>query len=401
MTTVVLAVSGSIAAYKAVEVARLLIKRGVRVVPVVTASGARFVGPALLAGICGEVCHETMWNGRGELHVELAAEADVVALVPATADLLAALAQGRTDNLVRAIALCARGPVLAAPAMHPRMWHHPATERNVAQLAADGRVRLVGPVAGPVASGDEGMGRLADPEVIADAIVAAAAGGDLRERHIVVSAGPTVEDIDPARYVSNRSSGRMGFAVAERAAARGARVTLVAGPVHLDTPAGVDRVNVRSAREMQTALDAALGESLQRAHALVMAAAVADYRPVDVRGEKLKRKADTLTLTFEKNPDLIATIGARREGNAPFLVGFALETAPDDDGLTALARGKLERKGVDMVVANRPDAFDGDDNRVLLVTADDVETLPTQRKTAIADRILDRVVAALEARDGG
>lgn len=397
MTTVVLAVSGSVAAYKAVEVARLLIKRGMRVIPVVTASGERFVGAALLAGICGEDCHTTMWNGRGELHVELAAEADVVALVPATADLLAALAEGRADNLVRAIALCARGPVLAAPAMHPRMWHHPATVRNVAQLAADGRVRLVGPVAGPVASGDEGMGRLAEPESIAAAIVAATSKGDLAGRRVVVSAGPTVEDIDPARYVSNRSSGRMGFAVAERAAARGACVTLVAGPVHLDTPSGVTRVDVRTALEMQAALDTVLGPEMKDVDALVMAAAVADYRPCEHREEKLKRKAETLTLTFEKNPDLIATIGARREGARPYLVGFALETAPDDRGLTALARGKLARKGVDLIVANRPDAFDGEDNRVLLVTSADVETLPTQRKTTIADHILDRVSLAMEA----
>ncbi|MEM6788248.1 MAG: bifunctional phosphopantothenoylcysteine decarboxylase/phosphopantothenate--cysteine ligase CoaBC [Myxococcota bacterium] len=404
MKTVVLAISGSIAAYKAVEVARRLLKRGWRVIPVLTASGQRFLGPALLEGICGETCHTDMWGGGGgERHVALAAEADVVALVPATADLLAALALGRCDNLVRAVALCARGPVLAAPAMHPRMWHHPATARNVARLVADDRVRLVGPVAGPVASGDEGMGRLADPDTIVAAIVRAAepVARDLEGRHVVVTAGPTVEDVDPARYVSNRSSGRTGFAVAERAAARGARVTLIAGPVALATPPGVtSRLDVRSARELAAALDGALGASLGEADALVMAAAVADYRPASARQEKMKRDADTLTLTLEKNDDVLAAIGARRRGRLPWLVGFALESVADDEGLVARARDKLTRKRVDLIVANRPDAFDGDTSRVWLVTGDEAEARPLQAKASVADALLDRIVAALgtEAR---
>ena len=213
MPTIALAVSGSIAAYKAVEVARLLLKAGARVIPVMTESARRFVGPVTLSGICGEPVRETMWDPgfAGELHVALAAECDAVLLVPATADLLARLAQGRADDLVTALALCARGPVLAAPAMHPRMWSHPATRRNVATLAQDGRVELIGPVDGEVASGDLGMGRMAEPARIASVALARAAGrvdrADLAGLRVVITAGPTVEDLDPVRFLGNRSTG--------------------------------------------------------------------------------------------------------------------------------------------------------------------------------------------------
>ena len=264
---VVLGISGSIAAYKAVELARLLIKAGVRVRPMMTKSAERFVGAVTLRGIAGEPVHSDMFARRiaGELHVELAGSADLIALVPATAELLAALAQGRADDLVRATVLCASCPVVAAPAMHPGMWHHPATQRNVATLRSDGRVRLLGPVEGEVASGEVGDGRMAEPHQIAEAILAliaapSASGGveDLQGLRVVVTAGPTVEDIDPARFLSNRSSGKMGFAIAERAAARGAEVTLVAGPVTLPTPPSVRRIDVRSARQMRDALGAAM-----------------------------------------------------------------------------------------------------------------------------------------------
>ncbi|MCA9625917.1 MAG: bifunctional phosphopantothenoylcysteine decarboxylase/phosphopantothenate--cysteine ligase CoaBC, partial [Myxococcales bacterium] len=231
--TVVLAVSGSIAAYKAVMVARLLVKAGVRVRPIMTEAAKRFLGPLTLAGICGEPAASEMFVAAGgEPHVELAESADVFAVVPATADVIAGLAQGRADDLVRATALCARGPVLLAPAMHPRMWSHPATRANVALLEARG-VELVGPDDGEVASGDFGIGRMAEPEAIAEAILARCGGEaerDLEGVRMVVTAGPTVEDLDPARYLSNRSIGKMGFAMAARAAAWGAEVELVAGP---------------------------------------------------------------------------------------------------------------------------------------------------------------------------
>jgi phosphopantothenoylcysteine decarboxylase/phosphopantothenate--cysteine ligase len=389
---VVLAVSGSIAAYKAVEVARLLVKAGVAVQPIMTAAAERFVGSATLAGICGRVVHRDMFDAHaaGELHVELAAHADAIAVVPATAELLADLAQGRAGDLVRATLLCAECPVVAAPAMHPRMWSHPATARNVRQLAADGRVELVGPVAGEVASGDQGLGRMAEPAEIAAAVLARiAARHDLAGLRIVVSAGPTVEDLDPARFLSNRSSGKMGFAVAARAAARGASVTLVSGPVSLATPRGVARVDVRSALDMR----AALHDHLAGADALVMAAAVADYRVASPSQAKIKRSDAALTLTLEPNPDLLAEIGHARTGERPYLVGFALETASGDE-LVAHARAKLDKKKVDLVVANRAEeAFDGDDNRILLVTADEVRSLERAPKLVLADAILDRVAA--------
>ncbi|HZO12160.1 MAG TPA: bifunctional phosphopantothenoylcysteine decarboxylase/phosphopantothenate--cysteine ligase CoaBC [Polyangiaceae bacterium] len=379
--TVVLGVSGSIAAYKAAEVARLLVKGGVRVVPMMTASAQRFLGAATLSGICGGPVYTDMFEHPGEIHVELGASADVIALVPATAELIAALAQGRADDLLRATVLCARGRVVLAPAMHPRMWRHPATQRNVELVRRDG-VELVGPVEGEVASGDIGMGRMAEPEAIAQHILGAR---DLDGLHVVVSAGPTVEDLDPARFLSNRSSGKMGFALAERAAARGATVTLVAGPVALDTPSGVLRTDVRSALEMRKALH----DAIASAHALIMCAAVADYRPVKPSVQKLKRGSGNYTLELVPNPDLLAEIGGAKNGL--YLVGFALETVAGDE-LVKLARQKLTQKKVDLVVANRAsDAFERDDNVAVLVTANDAEPLPPMPKRALADRVLDRV----------
>jgi phosphopantothenoylcysteine decarboxylase/phosphopantothenate--cysteine ligase len=402
---VALCVSGSIAAYKSVEVARLLVKAGARVLPVMTRSGERFVGPVTLSGICSEPVALDMWDPTfaGEKHVALSEQADVVAIVPATADLLARLAQGRADDLVTALALSAKGPVLAAPAMHPRMWSHPATQKNVEELARQGRVTLVGPVSGLVASGDTGMGRMAEPEAIVEAIAHALKRDsvnapkprpDLDGRRVVVTAGPTVEDFDPVRFLGNRSTGKMGFAVAERAAARGAEVTLITGPVSLATPPSVIRVDVRSALDMREALWRALGPDLSRAHALVMTAAVADYRPRDVSPSKLKKQGDETTLTLVKNPDLLAEIGSARLGTSPFLVGFAVETG-DSAALEAYARGKLVQKKCDLVVANEAGvAFAGDDNSATFVTADGAERLPSMSKHALADRILDQLLIA-------
>ena len=272
---VALCVTGSIAAYKAVELARCLVKAGAQVLPVMTASATRFVGPVTLAGVCGEAVATDMWDASfaGEMHVRIADRAELIVIAPATADVLARLAQGRADDLVTALALCARAPILAAPAMHPRMWDHPATRRNIAELAAQGRVTLVGPVNGEVASGDVGLGRMAEPGDIADAASArmsTASSGqghplDLAGTRVVVTAGPTVEDIDPVRYLGNRSSGRMGFAIAASAAARGAVVTLIAGPVSLPTPARVRRIDVRGAAgDARRALGRARQRSLRR-----------------------------------------------------------------------------------------------------------------------------------------
>jgi phosphopantothenoylcysteine decarboxylase/phosphopantothenate--cysteine ligase len=391
--TIALCVTGSIAAYKAVELARLLVKVGAKVLPVMTASAARFVGPVTFAGITGEAVASDMWDPSfaGEMHVRLAEQADAVAIVPATADVLARLAQGRADDLVSALALCARGPVLAAPAMHPRMWEHPATQRNVTELGAQKRVALVGPVSGEVASGESGMGRMAEPEAIAAAIVASLAPRDFTGLRVVVTAGPTLEDVDPVRFLGNRSTGKMGFAIAERAAARGAEVTLVAGPVSLPTPHGVKRVDVRGAVTMRQALWQALGVDLSRADALVMAAAVADHRPVETSATKVKKGDEHVTLELVRNPDLLAEVGAARAGARPVLVGFALETE-GGDALVAYARRKLSEKRVDMVVANEAgDAFGREDNRAMLVTAAEAKPLPTMSKSSLADVVLDRV----------
>jgi phosphopantothenoylcysteine decarboxylase/phosphopantothenate--cysteine ligase len=391
--TIALCVTGSIAAYKAVEVARSCIKAGAHVVPVMTRSAAQFLGPLTLAGICGEAVASDMWDPAyaGEMHVAIADRAELVVIVPATADVLARLAHGRADDLVTALALCARGPVLAAPAMHPRMWEHPATQRNIAELAAQKRVALVGPVSGEVASGDVGFGRMADPADIFSAIVGAFAPRDLIGMRVVVTAGPTLEDLDPVRFLGNRSTGKMGFAVAERAAARGAQVTLIAGPTALATPHGVTRVDVRGAVAMRGALWEATGPDLARIDALVMTAAVADYRPAQVSATKIKKAADDASIVLVKNPDLLAEIGAARAGRSPVLVGFAVES----DGGTALvdyARKKLASKKVDFVVANSASAgFGGDDNCATIVTEAAVDSLPTMSKHALADVILDRV----------
>lgn len=407
--TVALAVTGSIAAYKAVEVARLCIKAGAKVLPLMTTSARRFVGPVTLAGITGEPVATDMWDPAfpGEMHVSIAARADVIVIVPATADLLARLAGGRADDLVTATVLCARGPVLAAPAMHPRMWQHPATQTNVAELARQGRVTLIGPVVGPVASGESGIGRMQEPAEIVAAIARALEAGqarDLEGRHVVVTAGPTHEAIDPVRYLGNRSSGRMGFAIAARAAARGASVTLVAGPVALATPPGVLRVDVESAEQMQRALDEALGADLAKADALVMAAAVADFRAASASTVKIKKGAVAPSIALAKNPDLLAAIGARRSsatgatGHHLVLVGFALETG-DDAAVLAYAKAKLEAKKVDVVVANAAHESLGHvTNRVALVTKSGASPFTEGTKDALADHILAEVVTRLVQR---
>jgi phosphopantothenoylcysteine decarboxylase/phosphopantothenate--cysteine ligase len=397
--TVALAVTGSIAAYKAVEVARLCIQQGLRVLPVMTASATRFVGPVTLSGICGQAVAQDMWDASfsGEMHVHLAREADAVLVVPATADVLARLAQGRADDLVTALALCSKGPVLAAPAMHPRMWEHPAVQRNVADLRAQGRVRLVGPVVGVVASGEEGQGRMAEPAAIVEALRGVFAPKDLAGLRLLVSAGPTVEDLDPVRFLGNRSSGKMGFALAAQAALRGAEVVLVAGPVNLPTPTGVRRIDVRSALEMRTALLDAAGPQLANVDAVVMTAAVADYRPAAMSATKIKKQGETASLALVKNPDILAEIGAQREGRTPVLVGFAVETG-DQAALESYARGKLAAKRVDMVVANEAHvAFGADTNVAMLVDEQGAKPLPAMSKAELADALWTHVRERLEA----
>jgi len=391
--TVALCVTGSVAAYKAAVLARLLVKEGASVVPVMTESATKFVGGATLSGLTGNAAlgAAEMWSTPGELHVQLGSTADAVVVAPASADVLARLAQGRADDLVTALVLCAKGPVLVAPAMHPRMWTHPATQKNVEGLRAQGRVTVVGPAVGAVASGDEGPGRMIEPEAILEAIVFAVTPKDLKGVRVVVSAGPTLEDLDPVRFLSNRSSGKMGFAIAARGAARGAEVTLVAGPVQLPTPHGVLRVDVRTAVEMQ----AALAQARASCDAVVMAAAVADYRPAATSGTKIKKKGEQTTLDLVQNPDLLAEMGMARTGPRPVLVGFALETGTRQ-AIVAEARRKLREKKVDVVVANEArTAFGGDDNEITFVTENREERLPRASKVDLADALLDRIKSLL------
>lgn len=401
MSSVGLVVTGSIAAYKAPHLARLLGKAGLRVVPILTKSALEFVGRATMSGLTGEPVLDSAFgdDARGELHVKLGAELDLVVVAPATADFLARLAQGRSDDLATATCLCARAHVLLAPAMHPKMWDHPATRRNVETILRDGRASFVGPVRGEVASGDVGLGRMAEPEDIAQRVLdRLRSPRDLEGRTIVVSAGPTVEDLDPVRFLGNRSTGKMGFAIAARAAARGASVTVVAGPVTLETPPGVNRVDVRGALEMKSALADALGPQLDRADALIMTAAVGDYRAAATSPTKLKRDGSNMTIQLVPNPDLLAEIGAARKGARPVLVGFCVETT-DDAGLIASATKKLHDKRVDFVVANAAaDSFGRDDNRAILVGHGGPSDPVSGSKTVLADRILDRVAASTSAR---
>jgi phosphopantothenoylcysteine decarboxylase / phosphopantothenate---cysteine ligase len=383
-------VTGSVAAYKAALLVRLLLKDGAAVEVVLSRSAREFVGAPTFSGLTGKRVYTDMFDAEqpGEVHIQLAKDSDLIVIVPATADVLSRIASGRADDLISALALCARCPVVAAPAMHPNMWSHPATQRNLATLLADQRVKLIGPVHGEVASGDTGLGRMAEPEAIISAVSAAFSGISLQGKHIVVSAGPTAEDVDPVRFVGNRSSGKMGFALAERAAAFGARVTLVTGPVSLPTPPGVQRVDVRSALSMRSALWQALAPDLSQADALIMTAAVADYRPAESHSTKLKRTAESLHLELVPNPDLLAEIGHARRDRKPVLVGFALET-DTDERVIQLARGKLAAKRVDLVVANHAaESLGRDDIRILLVTPTDCEPVPQLSKEQAADRIL-------------
>ncbi len=394
---VLLGVSGSIAAYKAPMILRLLRAAGADVRVIVTQSAERFITRAVFSGLGADVFSD-MWSGPGEPHVDLANWAQLILVAPATADTLARLRQGRAHDLLTATVLCFDGPVVVAPAMHPKMWHHPATMENVTALRAR-RISFVGPIQGEVASGEEGMGRMEEPEVIANWVASCLTetSGPLRGRHIIVTAGPTREAIDPVRAITNLSSGKMGYAIAAAAVARGAAVTLISGPVHLKPPTGADCVFVESATQMKWALEDALGPNKDRADVLIMSAAVSDYRPVESSPTKIKRGEGELTIAMRPNPDLLKTIGMSRIGLRPVLVGFALETLPDRE-LVFHARQKLIEKQVDLIVANRVDESLGrDESRVQLVSAQDCTPLPSMNKTSVAARLLDWVEKRLSA----
>jgi phosphopantothenoylcysteine decarboxylase/phosphopantothenate--cysteine ligase len=401
MSLIALGVTGGIGAYKAVEVCRGLQKRGHDVVAVMTRSAARFVGPVTFEAITRRPVITSQWRPGMNADIEHVAIADGINLLlvaPCTANVIGKFAGGIADDFLTSLYLATRAPVLLAPAMNTNMLAHDAVQRNLQTLASRG-VRFVEPGEGYLACGWIGKGRLAEPDEIVDAACRMLAPPDspLRGRHVLVTAGPTYEDIDPVRYIGNRSSGRMGFALAAEARGRGARVTLVAGPTRLDPPAVDDVVRVRSAAEMHAAVTAVASH----ADVVIMAAAVADYAPSAAAPGKLAKAEAPLTLTLTRTKDILAELGAARarSGSAtPVLVGFAAET----DDLLAKAREKRARKLVDLVVANdvsRPDrGFDTDTNAVTLVGEEGEETVPLQSKDRIAAAILDRVERVLHKR---
>jgi phosphopantothenoylcysteine decarboxylase / phosphopantothenate---cysteine ligase len=385
---VVLGVSGGIAAYKAIEVCRRLMDAGAYVVPVLTRGAQRFVGATTFSALASERAHTSLFDDADPIpHTRLGQLADVVVVAPATARVLGAYAAGISNDLLTATLLATRAPVLVAPAMHTEMWEHPAVQDNLAVLRRRG-VHVVEPAEGRLAGGDVGRGRLADPVDIVGAVAGVLARAhDLDGLHVLVTAGGTREPIDPVRYVGNRSSGKQGHALADEAADRGAKVTLIT-TTHREGPAGADVVRVETAAQMQAAVDAAAAT----ADVVVMAAAVADFRPVEVADRKLRKRDGVPDLTLEPTADILAGLGSRKR-RGQTLVGFAAET----DELRKNAASKLAAKGADIVVANDVTApgagFEHDTNQVTLLFADGTsQELPLTGKRAVARQVFDAIL---------
>ena len=391
---VLLIIGGGIAAYKCLDLIRRLRERGARVRTVMTSGAQHFITPLAVGAISGDRVFTELFDRDDEHdigHIRLSREADLIIVAPATASLLARMANGLADDLAGAVLLATDKPVLAAPAMNPRMWLHPATQRNVALLAGDG-IQLVGPNTGEMAEkGEAGPGRMAEPvEIVAAAetvLSTDAKAGKLAGRHVLITSGPTHEPIDPVRYVANRSSGKQGHAIARAAAALGARVTLVTGPVQLDDPKGVDVVHVESASDMLAAVQNALPADIA-----IFAAAVADWRVAGASDQKIKKdkNAGAPTLQLIENPDILKTIAARGPHRPPLVIGFAAET----QHVVEFAKKKRKAKGCDWIVANDVShgtgTMGGDRNAVHLVTADSVEDWPDMEKSEVAQRLVAR-----------
>ena len=386
---IVVGLGGGIAAFKSVQLVRELMRRGAEVRVVMTEAATKFIGPVTFAGLTGKPAVTDLWaeDYAGEVHVELGEWADAIVVAPATMNLMARAASGQANDALLATLACARGEVFYAPAMHHRMWTHPATQAN-AELLRDRGAVVLGPVTGPLANGEVGKGRMMEPEDIAGEVESQLShSSDLSDVRILITAGPTHEDLDPVRFLGNRSSGRMGYAIARKALRRGAQVTLVSGPVHLPAPLGANTLPVRSAEQMHQAVMS----RFESHDVVIMAAAVADYRPSERATDKIK-KGEGLRLELVRNPDILADIGAKRVRQPAVLVGFALET----EKLEQSAREKLERKAADLIVANEASAgLGGDTNRATLVDASSATPLPEMSKHALADQILDRVRALL------
>ncbi|RAK57188.1 bifunctional phosphopantothenoylcysteine decarboxylase/phosphopantothenate--cysteine ligase CoaBC [Phenylobacterium deserti] len=391
---ILLIVGGGIAAYKALELVRLARKAGLAVRPILTKAGSEFVTPLSLSALAEDKVYAELFSLTDEAemgHIELSRSADLVVVAPATADLMARAAAGQANDLASTTLLATDKPVLMAPAMNVRMWQHPATVRNFERLKADG-VLFVGPDEGAMACGEFGPGRMAEPPAILTAILAALNGSAARPlagRRALVTAGPTAEPIDPVRLIVNRSSGKQGYAIARALADLGAEVTLVSGPTALETPAGVTRVNVETARQMLAACEAALP-----ADVAVMVAAVADWRPDEAAGQKIKKTGEgPPALRLVENPDILATL-SRGPLRPKLVVGFAAET----NELEAHARAKLARKGCDWIVANdvsQGGVMGGDVNTVSVVTAQSVERWERLDKAEVARRLAARIAQDL------
>ena len=398
MARILLIVGGGIAAFKAAELVRMARKAGHSVTPVLTDGGAHFVTPMSLAALAESPVYTSLWDLKDETemgHIQLSRAADLILVCPATADLLAKMAAGIASDLATTLLLATDKPVVAAPAMNVRMWLHPATQANVATLKARG-VTVLEPDEGDMACGEYGPGRLPEPADILARIgqmlesrgaLDLPGGRELEGKHILVTAGPTHEPIDPVRVIANRSSGRQGFAIAAAAARAGARVTLIAGPVSLPTPGGVARIDVETAQQMADAVGQALP-----ADAAILVAAVADWRVANAATSKLKKGGGPPTLEFEPNPDILKTL-ADHPDRPRLLVGFAAET----DDVVINAQAKLASKGADWIIANdvSGDVMGGARNRVHMVTKDGVEDWPDQSKGEVAAHLIDRIAEEL------
>lgn len=390
---ILLIIGGGIAAYKVLELIRRLQDQGASVTPVLTRAGEEFVTPLSVSALAGEKLYRDLFDLTDESemgHIQLSRSADLIVVAPATADLMAKMANGFAGDLASTILMATDTPVMIAPAMNVRMWNNPATRRNLATLRSDG-ITVIGPNDGNMACGEFGPGRMAEPAEIMSAIASAFADGPLRGRRVLVTSGPTHEPIDPVRYIANRSSGAQGTAIARALAMLGADVTFVTGPADVPPPAGVNVVRVQTAREMSDAVDAALPVD-----AAVFAAAVADWRVASASGRKLKKTRDgPPALEFAENPDILARVAAMPHGRPELVVGFAAET----DDVVAHATAKRERKGCDWILANdvspATGIMGGPENAVVLISANGAETWPRMGKDEVAQRLAERIATAL------
>ena len=385
---IVVGVTGGVAAYKAAELVRLLVKAGATVDVALTEAGARFVGAQTFQALSGRPVWDSLWDDRmsnAMAHIDLTRGADALVVAPATADFIAKLTHGMADDLLSTLCLARDCPLLVAPAMNRQMWTNPATQRNVAQLKADG-ARILGPASGEQACGEIGEGRMVEAQEICDALIASLQPQLLAGKHVLMTAGPTFEPIDPVRGITNSSSGKMGFALARTCAEAGAEVTLVAGPCSQPTPSGVTRINVTSALDMRAAvLSNLLGQQV-----FIGVAAVADYRPAQMAEHKIKKSGDALTIELTPNPDILAEVASLP--NAPFCVGFAAESRD----LAAYAEGKRVKKKLQMVVGNLvQEALGSETNAVTLFDAAGAHPLPEADKLTVARGIVAHLAKLL------